>query len=217
MVDCFYEEKKKVCYEYISTIIISILFFTLFLYLIVVILPNSLLLSLGLPIFIIRIALISASLSGIIAMCSNLFRLQRKPFYYGFFSITQSLFLFAFIYLSLLVNASFGSIVIGRFLFVIFFFFISLFFLLYKKILKFTFRIDVFKWAFKFSLPTVFYSLSAFVFLSSDRFFIKFFLSNSDLAFYSAIYLKNVITATVPYLSVSGRFISSQKIINHFD
>lgn len=181
--------------EYLSTIIYSLLAFSFISVLFSFLLPATLTDLLGLSSGFFKLAILSSSLTGIIGMISSLFRLQRKPWRYGVFSIAQSLLLFILIYLFCIINPTFYYIVFGRVLYVVLFFVLCIIFLVKKKYLLFLFRNKIFKRAFKFSLPTVVYSLSAFVFLSSDRFFIKYFLGTESVGFYSAIFqLSSVIS-----------------------
>ena len=175
--------------EYLSTIIYSILGISLIFFILIFFLPESFINLLGLssPYFV-QLAVISASIAGLIGMVSNLFRLQRKPWFYGAFSITQSLFLFLCIFIFCVINPTYSMMVYGRFFYAILFFIVCMFLLKSRNYLKLTFRKFFFIKALKFSLPTVVYSLSVFVFVSADRFFIKHFLGIKEVGFYSAIF-----------------------------
>jgi len=174
--------------DYLSTIMYSILGISFFFFLFIFVVPDFLIKFLGLSSDFFKIAILSASLMGILGMISNLFRLQRKPWFYGIFSILQSLTLFLIIYIFCYINPTYKSVVFGRFFYVISFFLLSILFLRYKKYLLIIFRKKIFDKALKFSLPTVIYSLSAFVFVSSDRFFINHFLDAKEVGYYAAIY-----------------------------
>ncbi len=181
--------------EYLSTMIYSILGISLIFFILISILPESLINLLGLPPFFVQMAVISASIAGLFGMVSTLFRLQRKPWLYGAFLITQSLFLFLSIYIFCLITPTFGMIVNGRVFYAVVLFIGTIVLLKTKKYLTLIFRIDFFKKALIFSLPTLTYSLSAYVFLSSDRFFIKHFLGIEGVGYYSAIFqLSSVIS-----------------------
>ena len=174
--------------EYLSTIIYSILGIALIFFIFIFFLPESFLNLLGLSPYFVKMAVISASIAGLIGMVSNLFRLQRKPWFYGAFSITQSLLLFLSIYTFCLINPTFGMIVNGRVFYAVLLFIGTIFLLKNKNYITLIFRNDFFKRALKFSLPTLIYSLSAYVFLSSDRYFIKHFLGIQAVGYYSAIF-----------------------------
>lgn len=174
--------------EYLSTIIYSILGIALIFFIFIFFIPESFLNFLGLYPYFVKMAVISASIAGLIGMVSNLFRLQRKPWFYGAFSITQSLLLFLSIYTFCLINPTFGMIVNGRVFYAVILFIVTIVLLKNKNYITLIFRNDFFKRALKFSLPTLIYSLSAYVFLSSDRYFIKYFLGIQAVGYYSAIF-----------------------------
>nr|WP_314839275.1 oligosaccharide flippase family protein [uncultured Flavobacterium sp.] len=174
--------------EYLSTMIFSLLGISIVFFIVVLVLPDFVINLLGLPFYFLQLAVISATITGLIGMVSNLFRLQRRPWIYGAFSISQSLFLFLCIYIFCIINPTFNMIVNGRIFYVVMLFITSIILLKNKKYLILKFRNDFFKRALKFSLPTLVYSLSAFVFLSSDRFFIKYFLGIKSVGYYSAIF-----------------------------
>jgi O-antigen/teichoic acid export membrane protein len=174
--------------EYLSTIIYSLLGFFLFFFILSFCLSKSITHLLVLSSNFLNLAVITASISGFFNMISNLFRLQRKPWFYGAFSIIQSIFLFLFILIFCLIRSSFSMIVYGRVFYFSLFFVLCLVLLNNHKYLKIAFRKDYLKRALKFSLPTLIYSLSAFVFLSSDRFFIKHYLGIKAVGYYAAIF-----------------------------
>lgn len=174
--------------DYLSTMIYSLVGISVVFFILVFVLPESIFNLLGLSSKFVQLAVISATITGLIGMVSNLFRLQRRPWIYGSFSITQSLFLFLCIYIFCLYSPSFNMIVNGRIFYAVVLFILSMVLLKNKNYLIFKFRKDFFKKALKFSLPTLVYSLSAFVFLSSDRFFIKYFLGVKSVGYYSAIF-----------------------------
>ena len=173
---------------YLSTMIYSLLGISVIFFFLIFIVPDSIINLTGLSSNFFKLAIITSTFTGLIGMISNLFRLQRKPWVYGAFSITQSLFLFSCIYIFCRISPLYSMVVSGRVFYAVLFFLLSIFLLINRKYLIFIFRRDLFEKALKFSLPTVVYSLSAFVFLSSDRFFIKYFLDAKSVGYYSAIF-----------------------------
>ncbi len=174
--------------EYISTLLFGLfLLLILFLTISIFINPSFILLS-GLSKIQFQIALITASLSSFFTGVLSVYRLMRKPIYFGVLNFLQSIGLFICIILISRVNPKFESIVLVRLLYFFLFSVLVIVFLFYKAMLA----VDISKeWLikmFKFSAPTVVYSLSAFVFLSSDRLLIKYFLGFKEVGHYSAIY-----------------------------
>ncbi len=174
--------------EYLSTMIYSLLGISSIFFILVFFLPDFLIDFLGLSSNFLKLAVISATITGLLGMISNLFRLQRKPWIYGAFSILQSLFLFLCIYVFCVINPTYDMVVSGRVFYAVLFFILSLFILKSKNYLSLVFKKDSFKRALKFSLPTLIYSLSAFIFLASDRFYIKYFLGTEAVGYFSAIF-----------------------------
>jgi O-antigen/teichoic acid export membrane protein len=174
--------------EYISTIIFSFYALVGVSLCFIVILPEKIILLSGLSKDYFFMALFTASIMGLMVMVSSLFRLQRKPWRYGFYSLSQSFLLLIIILSFCLWNPSFHMLVLGRITFSIIFFLITIYILFRSKFLALTFSKNWFKRALKFSFPTAFYSISAFIFLSSDRFLINHFLGKEDVGLYSAIF-----------------------------
>jgi O-antigen/teichoic acid export membrane protein len=180
----FYE-KEFFLPNYLSTIVFSLIGFVFLFFIFLLVLPNFSFF--GISPLSLKLAIFSASFLGIIGMFSNLFRLQRKPWSHGLFSIFQSVLLFLFLFVSCFIEPSFNMVIYGRILYSFFLFLIFFLIFKYKNILVFVFKYEVFKKSLKFSLPTLIYSISAFIFLSSDKFFINYFLDTNSVAHYSAI------------------------------
>jgi O-antigen/teichoic acid export membrane protein len=174
--------------EYLSTIVFSLLMACTIFLCIVLIIPESLTNKTGLSAHYVGIAVLTASAMGIINMLSNFYRLQRKPWYYGIFSIGQSFVLLSLIILFCSIKGNFIMLTIGRITYMAIFTIISIFLLYNSKLLTFKFNKEWFKRILKFSIPTVIYSVSAFIFLSSDRFLIKHFLGVEQVGYYAAIF-----------------------------
>ena len=174
--------------EYVSTIVLAFFGLTTIFFGIVLMLPESIILLSGLTKDFFLLAIFTASIMGLISMVSNLYRLQRKPWQYGFYSLGQSILLLTTILAFCLWMPNFLMLVLGRVTFAILFFTTTIFILFRSNFLTFTFSKNWFKRALKFSVPTAFYSLSAFIFLSSDRFLINYFLGKEEVGLYSAIF-----------------------------
>jgi O-antigen/teichoic acid export membrane protein len=174
--------------EYLSTIIFSILIFSVIFLSIIVLLPESLINKTGLSPNYARIAVLTASAMGLINMLSNLYRLQRKPFSYAIFSIGQSLLLLLLIILFCSLKGNFAMLTTGRVTHMVIFATISLFLIHNTQLLTFNINQNWLKRILNFSIPTVVYSLSAFVFLISDRFLIQHFYGAEEVGHYAAIF-----------------------------
>lgn len=151
-------------------------------------LPENFKYLIGLSSQLLTLVVITAGTMSIINLTSTLFRLQRKPLKYGIYSVIQSILLLSITILFALWQPTFEMLVTGRVTFFLIFLIGTLGMLKYCNLLTFTFDKIWFLRILKFSLPTVLYSISAFLFLSSDRFLIKFFLGNEALAYYAAIF-----------------------------
>ena len=86
------------------------------------------------------------------------------------------------------VTPDFNTIINAKLFAMILFFIVSLMLLIKLNLVAIDFDMFWFKKAFKFSVPTVFYSMSAIVFISSDRFLIENFLGFAELGYYAATY-----------------------------
>jgi O-antigen/teichoic acid export membrane protein len=174
--------------EYLSTLVYSIFGFSIIALLLLAALPDSVILKIGITRININFSIIAAAIAGIISIVLNLFRLQRRPWLYGLFSVIQSLFLFFSIYIFCSLKSTSEMVIYGR----VVYYFIILFFVIYflynRSYLLQKFQFKYLKRVLKFSFPTLIYSLTALVFLSSDRIFIKYYLGDQAIGFYSAIY-----------------------------
>lgn len=174
--------------KYLSTIVWGMMAAVLFFCIIIVMFPKGVLLESGLEFNYIIVCIFTAGAMGLINMVSNLYRLQRKPWLYGIFSISQSLLLLLIVILFCSLSPSFFMLTAGRVIYIISFAIISFVLLYRSNLLSLDFDKDWFKRIIKFSIPTVFYSISAFIFLSSDRFLIKHFCGILEVGYYSAIF-----------------------------
>ncbi len=183
----FYRENLNLK-SYISTISAAICCFLFVFFVLFSFLPTGCFHFSGLakPFFL--IAVLTASIMGLVSMISNLYRLERKPFKYGIYVILQSLLLLIIIMIFSHWKGEFAYLAYGKLLFSILILLITLGLLLRNGLIKRTFNKEYFSDALNFALPTVVYSISAFVFLSSDRFLINYFLGVENVSNYAAIY-----------------------------
>lgn len=117
-----------------------------------------------------------------------IFRLKQKVLNYGLWQVFRTLTIFSLLLASVYLSPSFSNLVYSRVVALLFVFVIAVAVLLKMKMLTFVFDKLLFKQMLMFSLPTVLYSLSSFVFSFSDRFVIKQILGSEALGFYSGIY-----------------------------
>jgi len=174
--------------KYISTIFLGMLLISAIFYLVILLIPGSIIAISGMEKYYFSIAIFTAFIGACIAMVLNLFRLQRKPISYGVFLISQSLFLLLVVILFINFKPDFDTIIKAKVFATIVFFIASIILLLKIKLISTGFDMFWFKRAFKFSLPTVVYSMSAIIFVSSDRFLIENFLGFAELGYYAATY-----------------------------
>lgn len=174
--------------KYLSTIIIALFTVTFFFFLIMMIIPESIIRKIGLPSTYVMTTIFTASAIGLINMMANLFRLQRRPWIYGIFVISQSILLLTLIIVFCLLQPNFFMLTVGRIVYAIFFLITSIIILYNSNLLSISFNKLLIRKILKFSIPTVFYSISAFIFLSSDRFLIQYFCGVKEVAHYSALY-----------------------------
>jgi O-antigen/teichoic acid export membrane protein len=173
--------------EYLSTTLFSILFSSILIFVLYVLLSPLFVPFVGLTYKFMCLAIALAFFNNIVSTCLNLFRLERKPWMYGSLSIFQSIVLFVWVYLFVKDNGVYENIVMARFFAFLVVFVLTLFFFIHTKRLVFKFNFNIFKSIFRFGFPTVFYSLSAFIFLNSDRYFVNHFLGVNSLGIYSAV------------------------------
>ena len=174
--------------DYLSTIVFTEFFLILIIVCLSYSIPSVVTNKLGLSNKFLSIAIFISGITGIITLISTLFRLERKPWAYGAYSIGQSITLLSAIIFFCKWQPSFDMLIFGRTTYALIFAVISLLILHYSKFLTLTFNKVWFLRAIKFSLPTVLYSISAFLFLSSDRFLIKYFYGTVEVGHYSAIF-----------------------------
>lgn len=174
--------------SYISSMAIISMIFLLGFLLLSFTLPSSLINLSGLPRSLFLLAIINTGMMGIVHILSSLYRLERQPINYGIYVILQSLLLFGFIILFGMIGRSSQMIINGRVFYMLLICLITLFILRYKNLLALIYDKSWIKRIIIFSLPTVLYSLSAFIFSASDRFFIQYYLGIKHVGFYSAIY-----------------------------
>lgn len=131
---------------------------------------------------------LTASLISFIDIVTLVLRLEQKAWKYGIWQIFRSLLLMSSLLIAVYIIPSFEWLVYSRVFTFILVFIISVFVLRKKRLLENSFDVDLFKVMVKFSLPTVVYSFSSFLFSFSDRFVIKNFLGSESLGIYSGIY-----------------------------
>lgn len=183
----YFDDKIKVS-SYLSTLFLSIGISVLFFFIMFFFIGDIIATFIGFQKNILIIAILTAGLFSIFTTISTLFRLMRKPVIYGLYNVIQSLGLFMVMILICYFNPLFSKLIEGRLAFFIFLIIVTI--LIFKKydLIHFAFIKEYAVRMIKFSLPTVLYSISAYIFLSSDRFLIKYFLGVIDVAHYSAIY-----------------------------
>ena len=115
-------------------------------------------------------------------------RVKQKVLYYGGWQISKSLLLLLLMIASLYISENYTALVYARATTFIVVFITAIVVLSKKRMLWKRFDKELFIYMINFSLPTVIYSLSSFVFSFSDRFFIRGFLGNEMLGIYSGIY-----------------------------
>lgn len=174
--------------SYISTIFWGMLVIALPFFGVLLLVPAEWISQLSIEKKYLELAFFVSFVGAFIAMILNLFRLQRKPLQYGAYIIFQSLFLLLTVIVFLKFEASFHKIVEAKVCVMAVLMILSLGLLKKKNLIAFQFDKEWFTKAFRFSLPTMLYSLTAVVFVSSDRFLIEKFLSIEALGYYAAIY-----------------------------
>ena len=172
----------------ISTVFFGMLFFSVIFFVFTLFIPSHIITLSGFGKFYFGIAIWSAFIGACIAMLLNLFRLQKKPFFYGAFLISQSVFLLLAVLICVNLRADFESIIFAKIFAMIVFFIASITLLRRFDLFSIDFDFFWFRRAFRFSVPTVVYSMSAIVFVSSDRFLIEAYLGLAELGYYAATY-----------------------------
>ena len=117
-----------------------------------------------------------------------IFRLQQNVLNYGIWQIFRSLIIFSFLLLTVYYSPSFQNLVYSRVFALLTILLVTIAILAKMKMLHWSFDKLLFKQMLSFSLPTVLYSLSSFIFSFSDRFVIKQLLGSEALGLYSGIY-----------------------------
>lgn len=174
--------------KYISTIFFGMISVATIFFVSILMVPASIFDIVGLEKIYFGIAIFCALVGACVALLLSLFRLQRKPIHYGIFLISQSLVLFFVVITFVTIQPVFDAIISAKVFAMIFCFVASITLLRKLKLIFIHFDIAWFKKALRFSLPTVVYSMSAIVFVSSDRFLIEGFLGLSALGYYAATY-----------------------------
>lgn len=173
--------------EYIPTIIFSLSFFVIIFLVLSLLVPESITSILGFNLSYLRFAIVTSYVMGIVVFVSTIFRLQRKPWNYGKYYIGQDVLLFSSIILFTYYLPSFKMLIMGKLLYAGIIILVTLIILYKINLLSLKFNRVWFYQALKFSLPNVLYSITAFIFFSSDRFLIKYFLGTKEVGYYSAI------------------------------
>ena len=174
--------------KYISTIFFGMISVATIFFVSMLMVPASIVEIVGLEKIYFSIAIFCALVGACVALLLSLFRLQRKPIHYGIFLISQSLVLFFVVITFVTIQPVFDAIISAKVFAMIFCFVASITLLRKLNLIFIHFDIAWFKKALRFSLPTVVYSMSAIVFVSSDRFLIEGFLGLSALGYYAATY-----------------------------
>lgn len=182
----FYKDVKLK--EYISTVVFMLVGFCIIFLFLLSNLPSVVTQWIGISKNHLYYVVIIATFMALFSLISNLFRLQRDPKSYGWFTILNSLFLFLFIIGATLIKGDRDYIIGGRLFFTIAFFVFCIKYLIKKDFIGLTIVKAYLKLIIKFSLPTVIYSLSAFLFLLSDRFLINHYLGKTAVGLYSGIF-----------------------------
>jgi O-antigen/teichoic acid export membrane protein len=173
--------------RYNATILLSLPLLAILYMSIFLLIPKNLLTHVGLEHNIIIFAIFTSCIGSAIVYTASLLRLKRKPVLYGTYYFTQSVLLLTLLLSFSLMKHSYKMLIYAKGIHVIILFVVSIFFLKYRK--EFVFKYDV-KWlkrALSLSFPTVLYSLSAFVFVMSDRLLINYFLGPKEVGYYSAV------------------------------
>lgn len=132
------------------------------------------------------IAVFTALFSSFIVYAQTFYKLQNKIVAFGIFSISQSLMYFLTFYLIVnFFSTNLLTLIYTRFLLYLI---IIIAFLFITKSIKITRNFKPLFSSIKLTFPTVFFSLSAFVFVMSDRFFIAKYLGKESLGEYAATY-----------------------------
>jgi len=173
--------------KYNSSIIFSLPFLFILFGLIFLMIPDRLITSSGLESNIILFAIFTACFSSSLVYTSSLIRLKRKPITYGKYYLSQSSLLLILLLSFCLIHPSYKMLIYAKIIYAIFVFAISIIYLRTKHEFNFGIDLKLVKKALKLSLPTVIYSLSAFIFVMSDRFLINYFLGSKEVGHYAAI------------------------------
>lgn len=173
--------------KYNSSIILTLPFLFVIFSLIFLIIPVRLIISFGLESNIILFAIFTACFTNSLVYTSSLLRLKRQPVAYGKYYLSQSGLLLVLLLSFCFIHPGYKMLIYAKILYAMIVFAISIIYLKTKHEFNFGIDLKVVKKALKLSLPTVIYSLSAFIFVMSDRFLINYFLGSKQVGYYAAI------------------------------
>ena len=173
--------------KYNSSIILSLPFLFAIFSLLFAMIPNRMITSFGLESNLILFAIFTACFNSSLVYTSAILRLKRKPITYGKYYLSQSSLLLVLLLLFVFIHPSYKMLIYAKFFYGTLVFVISIIYLKSKHEFNFGIDLQLVKKALKLSLPTVIYSVSAFIFVMSDRFLINYFLGTKEVGHYAAI------------------------------
>ena len=172
---------------YVSTILIFLTIFVAVLCGITYILPDTWVAWTGLSSRLLTMAVFTAFGGSIALLVAVLFRSERKPLFYGVYIIVQSVLLLSCVLLFSYWEPNAEMLIMGRSIAFAVFLLGSLGIFWYKNLLSSLFSQLWLERILRFSLPTILFSVATFVFVSSDRFQIGYFMGKQAVGYYSAI------------------------------
>jgi len=195
----FYENNLELK-KYNSTILLTLPMLACIFVGILYLLPKSIHEDIDLTRDVLYAAIVTSSLGAAIVYTGVLFRLKRKPFLYGKYHISQSTFLLILMLAFSYYKPDYKMLVIAKTTHVFVLFIASIVLLYLNKDFLFKYNITYLTKAIRLSFPTVIYSLSAFIFVMSDRLLITHFYGPKELGYYAAI---SQIAAAISILTAS--------------
>jgi O-antigen/teichoic acid export membrane protein len=182
-----YYDENFTSRKYNPTILLSLPILSFAFFAVSLLLPYKLIQSASFDVNLIAPAIFTSSLTSAIVFASTFFRLKRNPRLYGIYSISQAVLLFVFLIIASNFNSSVDGLIWAKIIHGTVIFIITIFYLYSKKDFSFSIDWGWLKKAFSLALPTVIYSVSAFVFVMSDRLFINYYFGASEVGFYAGI------------------------------
>lgn len=156
-------------------------------FLILLVLPGGISQIAGVDRGLLFFTIFSAFCSSIVQIVYSHLRVQKKSYYYGILLSLQSFVLFGSLLISVSINPSINFLVYARAFTSLVFLFFSIYYFIKNDFITLKIDFSSIKKALKFSLPSIPHTLSAFIFVASDRFQIEHFLGSKQVGLFSAV------------------------------